>query len=236
MTEVFEPEKNAIIETLSCKEGRRFENLCHRTSLSQGDVLCESDQELQAVYFPISGVISLTMAVDNQPPLETGMIGCDGMLGATLSLGIPTAPMRAVVHVKGTALVMPTSKFQQEQRTSPRLLKSVHYYQLRLMMQTQQTAVCLNVHQIEPRLARWLLMTRDKGLSNTLHLTHSQLADALGVRRSGITRAVGSLHRRGLISHSRGKIRLLDHTGLESAACGCYAALINRYRMVSRMS
>lgn len=233
MIEDCEQERNAIIGTLSCRDSRRFEALCRRTALSQGDILCESDQELEAVYFPVSGVISLAMAVNNQPQLELGMIGRDGMLGATLSLGILSAPMRAVVQVAGTALVMTASQFQEELRANPRLLKSVHYYQLRLMMQTEHTAVCLNVHQIESRLARWLLMIRDLGLTDTLHLTHKQLARALGVRRSGITQAVGSLNQRDLISHSRGKIRILDHAGLKSAACDCYSALINRYRTVS---
>lgn len=222
-----EQERNAIIETLSYKDTPRFETLCDTTALSQGDILCEPDQELEAVYFPVSGVISLGISVDKQPPLELGMIGRDGMLGATLSLGMLTAPMRAVVQVAGTALVMPASQFQQELRTKSRLLRAVHNYQLRLMKQIEHTAVCLNVHQIEARLARWLLMTRDLGLIATLHLTQKQLADALGVRRSGITHAVGSLHQQGLISPSRGRIRILDHARLESAACDCYAALIN---------
>lgn len=236
MIEDCEQKRNAIIEALSYDDGRRFEALCDRIAINQGDILCESDQELEAVYFPVSGVISLAMAIDNQPPLELGMIGRDGMLGATLSLGILTSPMRAVVQLAGTALVMATSQFQEELRTNSSLLKSVHYYQLRLMMQTEHTAVCLNVHQIESRLARWLLMIRDLDLTDTLHLTHKQLARALGVRRSGITHAVGSLHQQGLICHSRGRIRILDHVGLESAACDCYTALINRYRTVSEIS
>lgn len=233
MNSEFEHQRNAIIDTLTGSESRRFEALCHRTALNLGDVLCESDQELEAVYFPTSGVISLAMTRANPSPFELGMIGRDGMLGATLSLNIPTASMRAVVRVAGTALVMARSQFQQELGTNPRLLKSVHHYQLRLMMQTEHSAVCLNVHQIEPRLARWLLMTRGLGLTDMFHLTHQQLADALGVRRSGITEAVGSLHRKGLISHSRGRIRILDHAGLESAACDCYAALMHRYHRMS---
>lgn len=230
-----EQEKNGIIETLSYKDTLRLETLCDRTALIQGDILCEPDQELEAVYFPVSGVISLAMAVDKQPPLELAMIGRDGMLGATLSLGILAAPMRAVVQVPGTALVMAASQFKQELRNNSSLLQAVHYYQLQVMMQTEHTAVCLNLHQIEPRLARWLLMTRDLGLIDTLHLTQKQIADALGVRRSGITHAIGSLHRQGLISHSRGRIRILDHAGLECAACDCYAALINRYHTVSEI-
>ncbi|PHQ24616.1 hypothetical protein CLH62_17150 [Marinobacter guineae] len=232
MTEGCERERNSIIETLPGKEGHRFAAKCHRTALNQGDVLCESNQDLQKAYFPTSGVISLAMTLDDRSPLELGLIGRDGMLGATLSLGILAAPMRAIVQVAGASLVMATAQLEQELRANARLLELVHHYQFRLMMQTLQTAACIHFHEIEPRLARWLLMTQELGLTDTVHLTHSQLAHALGVRRSGITLAVCSLHRRGLISHSRGEIRILDHAGLESAACDCHATLINRYRMV----
>lgn len=233
MTEGCEQEKNAIIETLPNKEARRFKALCYRTTLSQGDVLCEPDQDLQAVYFPTSGVISLAMNVDDHPRLELGMIGRDGMVVAELSLGTLTATMRAVVRVAGSALMMPAVKLQQELLSNSRLLESMQYYQSRVMMQIQQNAVCLHFHEVESRLARWLLTIQDSSLTDTLQVTHKQLAHALGVRRSGITHAVGSLHRRGLISHSRGEIRMVDRTGLEGSACDCYAALINRYRMAS---
>lgn len=230
--EGFKRERNAIIDALPDKEGRRFTALCHRTALRQGDALWESNQDLQAAYFPTSGVISLAMTLDNRSPLELGLVGRDGMLGSTLSLGILAAPMRAEVQVAGTALMMATAQLQQELRVNSRLLESVHHYEFRLMMQILQTAACMHFHEIEPRLARRLLMIRDLNLTDTVRLTHSQLAHALGVRRSGITHAVGSLHRRGLISHSRGEIRILDHAGLERAACRCHSTLTNRYRRV----
>lgn len=231
-TEICEQETNAIIETLPFKQGRRFAALCHRVTFNRGDVLWEPGEDLQTAYFPSSGVISLAMTLDNQSQIGLGLVGHDGMVGAPLSLGILSATMRAVVQVAGSALAMPAAQLQQELRANPRLLESAQHCQFRLMMQIQQNAVCLHFHEIESRLARWLLAVQDLSLTDTLHLTHEQISDTLGVRRPSITLAVSSLSRRGLISHSRGKTQILDHAGLESAACACHGALIKKYQTV----
>ncbi|MDZ7669844.1 MAG: Crp/Fnr family transcriptional regulator [Gammaproteobacteria bacterium] len=167
-----------------------------------------------------------------RPPLELGLIGRDGMLGATLSLGVLVAPMQAVVQEAGSALVIKVPELRAELHDSPRLLEALHRYQFRLMMQLLQTAACTHFHEIEPRLARWLLMTQDLGITDSVHFTHEFLSHTLGVRRSGVTVAAGSLQRRGFISYSRGHIRILDRPGLESAACECHQALNDKYRLV----
>jgi CRP-like cAMP-binding protein len=223
---------NVIIARLPHSEGRRLSGLCDCVELTPGSTLCESHQPLQSVYFPTSGVISVVGTLAGRPPLELGLIGRDGMLGATLSLDVPLAPMQAVVQEAGSALVMTAAQFGNELRSSPRLMEALHHYQFRLMMQVLQTAVCTHFHEIEPRLARWLLMTQDLGVTDSVHFTHEFLARTLGVRRSGVTIAAGALQRRGFISYSRGNIRILDRAGLESAACECYGALIEKYRLV----
>lgn len=232
MTESCKQERNAIIETLPVKEGRRFTALCHRVTLNQGDVLWEPGQVLQLAYFPTSGVISLAMTLDNQSQIGLGLIGREGMVGAPLSLGIHTTTMRTVVQIAGSAQMISAAQLQQELRINSRLLESVQHCQFRLMMQIQQNAACLHFHEVESRLASWLLAIQDLSLTDTLHLTHGEVSDTLGVRRSSITLAVRSLDRRGLIRHSRGEIRILDQAGLESAACDCHAALIKNYRKV----
>lgn len=223
---------NALITSLPRREGRRFAGLCTSVELVPGDILCEPNQRFKSVYFPTAGIISVVTFLEERPPLELGLIGRDGMLGATLSLGILAAPMRGVVQGAGTALVMAVPQLRIELRDSPRLMRILHHYQFRLMMQLLQTATCTHFHEIGPRLARWLLMTHDLSIGDSLHLTHKFLAHTLGVRRSGITVAAGILQRRGLISYSRGDITILDRAGLEAAACECRDGLIEKYRVV----
>ncbi|MFU8814188.1 MAG: Crp/Fnr family transcriptional regulator [Pseudomonadales bacterium] len=225
-------EANSLIASLPIKEGRRFARLCERIELVPGDTLCEPDRHFERAYFPIAGVISAVALLKGRPPLELGLIGRDGMLGATLSLDILAAPMRGVVQGAGTALVMAVAELRVELRNSPRLVVVMHRYQFRLMMQFLQTAACTHFHEITPRLARWLLMTHDLSISNHVHLTHEFLAHTLGVRRSGVTIAAGALQQRGLISYARGEIRIIDRAGLEAAACDCYVALNEKYRQV----
>lgn len=223
---------NALIAMLPEEEGLRFTDLCRGVQLDQGDVLYESNEPQQVAYFPLSGVISLATTLGSRPPLQLGLIGSDGMLGATLSPNVLTAPMGAVVQVAGQALVLNLSQLHQELRTSSSLLEVVHHYQYRLMMQILQTAACLHFHEIEPRLARWLLMTQNLSRTDRVRFTHKLLSNALGVRRSGVTLAAGSLQRKGLIRYTRGEIHILDQTGLEAAACECNAALTDSYRNV----
>jgi CRP-like cAMP-binding protein len=225
-------EANGLIASLPLKEGRRFAGLCDRVELLPGDILCETDRHFPNVYFPIAGIISVVTMLNDRPPLELGLIGRDGMLGATLSLDVPAAPMRGVVQGAGTALVMAVAELRVELRNSPHLAAVMHRFQFRLMMQLLQTAACTHFHEIEPRLARWLLMMHDLSTSDSVRLTHELLAHTLGVRRSGVTIAAGALQDQGLISYTRGEIRVVDRAGLEAAACDCYVALNEKYRQV----
>jgi CRP-like cAMP-binding protein len=219
---------NALIASLAPTQRKRFAALCGSVLLVPGDILCELDQPFLTAYFPVSGVISMMSAVGEGQSLELGLIGRDGMLGATLSLDVLGAPTRGVVQGAGSALVMGVAQLRREFQNNPQLLRIMHRYQFRLLMQMLQTATCIHVHNIEPRLARRLLMAHDLSVNDSVHLTHAFLAQALGVRRSGVTIAAGTLQQRGLISYTRGDIQILDRIGLETAACECYGALIDR--------
>lgn len=214
-----------LIEGLPSKQRKQLLNGCEPVDLVFGNVLHEANQPIRYVYFPLSGFISLVTTMDGHPPLEMGLIGNEGMLGATLALGIGRAPMRAVVQGSGSALRIPSVLFKQELLSSPALLRSLKRYLYVVMAQLSQSAACTHFHEIEPRLARWLLMTHDRAHADHFHLTHEYLAEMLGVRRSGVSIAAAAMQARGLISYSRGEIHILDRAGLERAACECYAAL-----------
>ncbi|MEO4045905.1 helix-turn-helix domain-containing protein [Pseudomonas sp. CAU 1711] len=151
------------------------------------------------------------------------------MLGATLALDIATAPCRAVVQSGGWALRISPRQLRLELNHCPRLRQTLKRYLYLLLTQWAQAAVCGRFHEVEPRLARWLLMTADCSHADSFYLTHAYLADLLGVRRSGVTIAAGALQARGLIQYRRGHITILDHAGLQRAACECYAAMRESY-------
>ncbi|NMZ69663.1 cAMP-binding domain of CRP or a regulatory subunit of cAMP-dependent protein kinases [Pseudomonas peli] len=214
-----------LIEGLPSKQRKQLLNGCEPVDLVFGNVLHEANQPIRHVYFPLSGFVSLVTTLDGHQPLEMGLIGNEGMLGATLALGIGQAPMRAVVQGSGSALRISSQLFKQELLSSPALLRALKRYLYVVMTQLSQSAACTHFHEIEPRLARWLLMTHDRAHADNFHLTHEYLADMLGVRRSGVSIAAAAMQARGLISYSRGEIHILDRAGLELAACECYAAL-----------
>jgi CRP-like cAMP-binding protein len=220
---------NQLIAGIPSKDRARLLANCEQVDLVFGDRLSEADKPIKHVYFPLVGFISLVAALDGHQPLEMGLVGNEGMLGVTLKLGIQTAPMRAVVQGTGTALRMTGSDFTRLVGRSPAMYRILDRYLYVLMAQLTRSSACTRFHEIQPRLARWLLMTHDRAHADHFHLTHEFLADMLGVRRSGVSIAAGALQLRNLIGYSRGEIRILNRKGLESASCECYDAMLRDY-------
>jgi hypothetical protein len=183
---------------------------------------------MRDVYFPDRSVVSLLTVVDGRSALEVGLVGCEGMVGIPLALGVEISPVRALVQGAGGAMQMSAGSFRKAFDASEPLQRSLHLYTHALMAQITQTAACNRFHMVEARLARWLLMTRDRVGSAQFRLTHEFLSHMLGVRRVGVTQAASGLQRRGLIEYERGNIRLLDNTGLEAASCSCYELVRQR--------
>jgi CRP-like cAMP-binding protein len=191
-------------------------------TLKFGEVLYEPGEPIRHVYFPNDSLVSLLTVIDGRRTLEVGLVGREGMVGARLALGVAASSTRALVQVTGTALKISAARFLREFQHGPGLRRAVLLFTDALMNQVARSAACNHFHLIEARLARWLLMTRERLPSNEFRLTHDFLADMLGVRRVGITAAAGALQRRGLIRYRRGMITILDQTGLEGASCSCY--------------
>lgn len=216
--------QNHLLELLPRKDCERLMAVGEPVQLVLAEALYERDTVVRHVYFPIDAFVSLVTQVDRHPSLEVGMVGREGLVGATLALGIDTTPLHAVVQGAGSAWRIAAVPFRRELARSPALKRCLDRYLYVLMAQLAASAACLRFHLIEPRLARWLLMTQDRAHAERFHVTHDFLAYMLGVRRVGVTMAAGALQASGLIEYHRGELTVLDRVGLEAAACSCYAA------------
>ena len=220
----FNQDENRLFSALQVDERKHFMSQCDLVELVIAQVLVEAGERIHYVYFPVDSHISLISAVDERVGLEVAMIGNEGMFGIPLVLGLDVSPVRAIVQGTGSALRMSAGVFIRELKQSVALQRKLNRYIYVQMTQLAQTGACTRFHLVEARLARWLLMTRDRVGSDKFHITHEFLAYMLGVRRVGVTTAAGSFQKRSLISYSRGVIHILDGDGLEAASCSCYRA------------
>jgi CRP-like cAMP-binding protein len=216
---------NSVLRALSPKENQRLFAHSEQAKLTYGDILCEPGKPIPHVYFPNSGIISLLTPLDGHESVEVGLVGREGMAGMGLFLGSSISPVQMLVQGSGTATRIKATSFRNEIKRNPALQRELSHYLYAFMAQVAQTAACNRHHQLEQRLARWLLMTHDRVRSNEFHLTQEFLAHMLGVRRVGVTKAAGLLQEKKLISYRRGNITILDRKGLERASCRCYGAV-----------
>lgn len=224
--------QNHLLDLLPAPDRARLLELSEWAPLEAGAVLGESGMPTRDVYFPVDGFVSLIARNDDSPELELGMVGREGMLGASVALGVNVAPMRLVVQGAGAAWQMSVVSFRQELARSASLQRCVNRYLYVLMAQISSCSVCQRFHPLSLRLARWILVSQDRAGTDLMHMTQELLASRLGVRRVGITHAAGALQSAGLIAYHRGHIHVLDRIGLEAAACGCYAADRHTYASV----
>ena len=214
---------NRLIDALPFKERRRLLARAERIQLVRGEALDEPSRSCTSVYFPTRGFISLVATLDGKPVVQVCMIGQEGMWGPGLDFCVAHAPMHALVLGSGAAWRVSARAFNGEFAHSAAVLHCIDRYLHSLVAQLVSSAACLGFHRIEPRLARWLLMSQDRAQSDSFFATQEVLSALLGVRRVGVTAAAGELQRRGLIEYTRGYITILDRAGLEAASCSCYA-------------
>src|SRR5580693_5141231 len=216
------PAANRVLASISTKEYGRLRPQLEPVTLRFGQVLYQPGARIKHVYFPLDCLISLLTAVDKRRTLEVGMVGNEGMAGMPFILGMGVSGVRALVQGGGKALRIASAPFRIEFARNPALQQALYRYTYALMAQISQTAACNRFHSAQARLARWLLMTRDRVDTDEFPLTHEFLAHMLGVRREGVTEAASALKRRGLIDYSRGEIHILDRKRLQGASCSCY--------------
>jgi len=216
------PVANRLLAALPKREYQRLLPELEQVTLPFAEVLYEPGDRIRHVYFPNDSIISLLAEVAERSTLEVCIVGSEGMAGIPVFMGVDTSRYRALVQGAGTAMRMSAASLRTESEHVGSLHRLLHRYSHSLLTQVSQTAACNRFHTVDARLARWLLMTHDRLGSDEFRLTQEFMSNMLGVRREGVTRAAVDLQRQKLISYSRGRITVLNRTGLEALSCNCY--------------
>jgi CRP-like cAMP-binding protein len=189
-------------------------------------VLHEAGQTITHGHFINSGLASVLNLMKDGKSVEVGLAGKEGFIGLPLIVGLSTSPTRVVAQVGGSAFRIRASDLKQVLRQCPKLQQELNRFAQTMAMQATQVAACNRLHEVEERLARWLLMSQDRLGGNRVPLTQEFLAHMLGTRRASVTVAAGILQRAGLIKYTRGEVDVVNRPELEDASCECYQSMV----------
>src|SRR5262245_54278874 len=219
------PQSNRFLAALRAQDFALVAPHLRSVSLQHGAALHEPGDDIEHVYFPQSGMISLVVVMRNGATVETATVGRGGAVGTSAGLGSRCAFGRAVVQLPGAAASIPVSAFHAIADKNPAIRSLVVRYNDLLIRQIQQSVACNALHSLEARLCRWLLQTHDCVDGDVVPLTQEFLGQMLGVRRTTVTIAARLLQATGMISYRRGHIHILDRAAIEKLACECYTAV-----------
>ena len=216
---------NHVLASLASSDADALRPHMQSIDLPQGKVVGEAGKAIDRVIFPNSGIISVVVALSTGEMIEIGMIGRESVLGGSAAVEDDVFLNRAIVQVDGAATVIGATHIRQVAAQSPALRATFMKHERMLLAQSQQSAACNALHELEGRLARWLLRARDAVGSDDLALTQEFLSQMLGVRRTSVTMIASALQKAGVIKYKRGHIRILNVDGLRECACECYASV-----------
>ena len=216
------PRQNHLLAALPGDEYERLLPHLERVHLTLGQILTESGDLANFIYFPTTAIVSLLNVLENGSTAEISVVGREGVVGIALFMGGASMLSRALVQSEGSAYRMHGDLLKQEFDRDPAMQHLFMRYIMALLAQVAQTAICNRHHSIDQQLCRWLLLSIDRLSGNVLNMTQELIADMLGVRREGVTEAAGKLQDAGLISYSRGCLTIMDRPGLEARVCECY--------------
>ena len=216
---------NAILLTIPDNEYNLLQRHLEHIEFPQHHILQEAGAKIEFAYFLNGGMASLVVLTSDARSVEVAMVGKDGIVGTPLSVGLELGPQRAVMQIPGIGLRVKSSVLMDVLNSTPELQLKWNRYVLIQALQVAQIAACNRLHEIEQRLARWLLMCQDRVESGTIFVTHEFMAQMLGTGRPSVSLAAGILQRSGLIENMRGSVKILNRPGLEKAACECYFAM-----------
>ena len=227
--------RNAILSQLPEEEYAALAKHMLAVDLPLGKRLSEPNQPIEYIYFLNSGLISTDAMTKEGESVEVGVIGREGFSGLPALLNQPQMSHMVVIQGIGDGFRIRSAIVREEFLKGGMLQKLVHSFAYLQLVQMTQSVLCNRLHQVEARLARWLLTSADRTESDTLNLTHEFLAQMLGVQRSTVTVAAGDLQRAGLINYSRGRVEVLDRKQLTGLTCECYGIVTSSYERMLRI-
>jgi CRP-like cAMP-binding protein len=219
------PVSNKVLLSISDSDYSSLRPHLEYVSLPNHLVLHEAGGKLEFAYFPNRGLISLVVVMKDGKTAEAGIVGNEGFTGTVVAVGLSRSPLQAVVQITGDGFRVAVAALQNTLESTPQLQLMLNRYALIRGMQVAQTAACNRLHDIEQRLARWLLMTQDRVDSGLLPITHDFLATMLGTDRPTVSLAAGVLQRKKLIEYTRGAVKIVNRKKLEDSACECYGVI-----------
>jgi CRP-like cAMP-binding protein len=214
--------RNHLLAAIPASEFRELQAHLTTVDLRAKDRLAEPHRAIEAVYFPLDAVASMAAVDRDGETVEVGSVGCEGMTGLAVLLGAEQSTSRVWVQVGGQAERMDTAALLREVRRNDHFRRLLYLYVQAFMTQIAQSTACNRLHAAEQRLARWLLICRDRVGRDEMPITQETMAVMLAVRRATVTEAASRLQREGLIRYRRGVVVIVDRPGLEAATCECY--------------
>jgi len=217
--------RNVILLSLPDDEYSLIRPHLEAVDLPHHLIIDEAAEKLECGYFLNEGMTSLVVLTSDGRSVEVGIVGREGVVGTPLAVGLHRGPYRAIMQISGSGLRMKAAVMEDTLLAAPTLRIALARYALVQGLQVAQIAACNRLHEIEQRLARWLLMCQDRVDSELLPLTHDFMAQMLGTGRPTVSLAAGILQRAGLIENLRGSVKILNRKSLEGAACECYGVI-----------
>jgi CRP-like cAMP-binding protein len=221
----YDPTSNKLLAKLPRKDLQALVLSMAFVELSQGIVLFEPGDEVDQIYFPLSGMVSLVIVMQDGKAIETATVGREGVVGAMAGLGLHVARIRAIAQLPGLVCRISAPQLRRAAEASKPITDLCIRYNEVLLEQARVTAACNALHPVEARLCRWLLQSRDRAESDTILLTQEFLSEMLGVRRTSVTEVARNIQARGAISYSRGVIKILNLKILKELSCECFEML-----------
>lgn len=217
--------ENTILGSLPAESYQKIAGRLEQVDMPHAKSIYKINEPIKHIYFPENSVISVVTYLQNGNCVETGIIGNDGLSGAEIVLSEDRSPREAMVQLAGTGKRISTDDFKEICQSDAVLMRLVMRFIYSFIGQISQNPACLCFHTIEKRLARWLLMFHDRADSDELKLTQEFIAVMLGVHRPSVSKFAAKLQEKGLINYNRGKIKILNRSGLEEMSCECYETI-----------